>query len=241
MKQNSLQDQTRPPPANYNNGYPQGYESEPTVRVQRAQTMPSQPQYTAYNPALHSSIPVPGDDREGQRPAAYGVQRVPESEWPRESVGAVLDAYYDPDPEYHDDHVDDYANHNGYHQGSQAGYAESGPRTNFSRPGPSPQNRHGSASNFTHEAHRAQSQPDLHDSYSAASPYDGVAEMPAAVPPLPTGNGYMSRSNVPSSLRTGSPAPGSTKSLGSIKSSTGSVQTSRPSVQPDDGLLPIHP
>lgn len=99
----------------------------------------SQPQYTAYNPTAHAA-PV------------YGVRRVPEPAWPRESVGALIDAYHDA-PEYYD-YVDDYAA-----DGYDSGYP------------PQPQQQE--------DFSRTHSQPDLRDQYG---PYDGIAEMPAEVP-----------------------------------------------------------
>lgn len=188
----------------------------------------AQPQYTAYNPSRHAT-PAPADAGVyGNNGSSVGGPVQADGHWPRESIGAVLDAYYE-DPEYYD-----YADpNNGYHHHAyDAQTVHSEPAQYFSRPAI---NGGGGANYSGHPeyAHRGQSQPDLRE---GAAPYDGAAaEMPADVPPLPVGDargGYMSapRPNIPATLRAGSPA-----SPPSIKSSAG------PSQLHDASGLPFHP
>ncbi|KAI5846178.1 hypothetical protein BZA05DRAFT_140758 [Tricharina praecox] len=230
--------------------YPGEYQSapEPTMGVQRSQTMPTisaQPQYQAYNPAAHAPAVVP--KAEVRQNPAYGVRGPPESQWPRESVADVLDAYFQ-EADYYDDYVDDYADAYTY-QNAPAGHAA---QSNFPQAAP-PGTAHpqangqwnGGDSDFAQQAYRSRSQPDLAGQYSAGAHYDGPAEMPADLPPIPRpsidGYSIPPRSNVPAALRMGSPAPRSIRSNHSIRSvQSSALPQRRPSVQQDGGL-PAHP
>ncbi|KAL7268108.1 hypothetical protein RUND412_009281 [Rhizina undulata] len=211
-------------------GYPEEQEFMP---LQRSQTMPAAvqapQQYTAYNPARHgtpASLSGPQnvyqhrEDYTPQRQSAelgFGQRRVPEPEYPRESVGALIDAYYD-EPDTYDDQFQQQAYQQDY-QAAQLNGSYNGnttPRTaNFSRPIQAPPqqgndlNYYGDEQNyygndgFAQQAHRSQSQPDLRRGPQSQQGYqepyqghyDGAVEMPVGMPvELPAfddGNSFM--------------------------------------------------
>jgi hypothetical protein len=197
------------------------------AQPQRSMTMPSnmaQPQYKAYNPAqyqapsraaIERSTPIP----ELEAPGAA------ELDYPRESVGALLDSYYDEtDHAYGEEQMT-----SGGHYAPQPEYGAPSPapaRTNFSRPvlSPPPQGDPG----FAQQAHRSRSQPSLRDGYRNGATYDGaIAEAPAHVPPLPAVH-----SGLQGALQVGSPVP-------QIRGSPAPTQMMRRPSAPDS--LPVHP
>jgi len=214
---------------------------------QRSMTMPAntqrplpqhvlpqaEPQYTAYNPQRHAAAVNFSSPRAyPPRPAyeEYPPQR-PNDSHNRESLGPILDSYYDAD--YTGESYGQQYQANAYHE-EPAQYERNGTSFEYQRPAyqdgytDEPQG-------FAQQAYRSRSQPDLRgESRAATGPppplpngyseangnphnpgsYDGAVEMPGDTPedspPVLTANGFPPpppQSNIPMALRVGSPAP----------------------------------
>ncbi|KAI5804882.1 hypothetical protein EDC01DRAFT_610211 [Geopyxis carbonaria] len=150
-------------------------------------TSVSQPQqYTAYNPAKH------GGDQPNEANSSY-ARRIPESQWPRESVGAVLDAYYN-EPEY----LEYYAGNDNFkgasYEGPSSSHLDGGHKPNFSRPvldnrqpPKEPIDPYWSGSlppptTDFQEAHPSRSHPHIRAAGGDGVLYDGATELSAEVP-----------------------------------------------------------
>lgn len=204
-------------------------ESEPLIAVQRSKNIPSgaEPLYTANNPS-NCETPFPVDS------GLHGAGQALDPQWPRESVGTVLDAYFE-EPEYYDS-VEGYSDPSSNH------YTRTGPiefvlRPSLSRPvvsGTHSQSNSQWNGGTMEYSHRSQSQPDLQGGYEGGASYDGMAEIPATGSTLPKKISSSSRSpsNIPAALPVGSPSPAC------VKSQTSSISShSRPSVQDGSKFL----
>lgn len=194
-------------------------ESPPAMGVQRSMTMPNnqaQPQYTAYNPTKHAAR-VPYNDMAAASPAYDSRQ--PQQNWPRESVGALLDSYYHNSAGYYGYH-DQNSMHSGYQDTND-------PQVWTRKPVQD--------ADFARQAHRSRSQPNLRNQPDGA--YDRGPEMLAKMPPLPPNNGYgQTGGAMPAALPAGSPA-----SQGGARRPTNAMAPQRRLSAAGADSLPIHP
>lgn len=218
---------------------------------QRSMTMPasaSQPQqYMAYNPSI--GVQATPNSLSAVRAESYLEDQIvglmPNSQWPRQSVNALIDAYKYEDPEY----LEGYETHlpaNGIqNQGSE--YQQS--PANFSRPVNRSQpivanpyrDESAAQPDFALQAHRSKSQPNMREramvsdavrSHAHQSPYDGTVEIPPETPPVP--NAYLPPTISPT-LRLGPMA----KPFAGVFTSQQSRIHPQPVASADD--LPHHP
>lgn len=168
----------------YGNAYPEDYrpvQRSATMPIHQEPAPPAEPVYTAYNPAMAGGY-------NGARPQDRRMDHLQaEASWgPRESVGALLDSYYSGDTE------------SPPMEQSHPGQNGGPPKPNFSRPQldhnrnpnkePADPYWNGAvpASDFSHQAYRSRSQPDLRNGSRG-----GSVELPAGFPPPPMHpNGY---------------------------------------------------
>jgi hypothetical protein len=203
------------------------------ANMQRPQPRQEEGQYIAFNPSRHGTPAPPAppapnfssprayppreqqhEEYPPQPPANQSLQLPKNDPYNRESVGVILDAYYNND--YNDGYDQQHYQTNG---NQDTGYGQ-----NNSSYGHQDSYRDGQEqqSSFSQRAHRSQSQPELrgqvHGPNGYNDHYDGMpvempaepVEIPADAPPLMTANGFPpppSQDNVPMALRVGSPAP----------------------------------
>lgn len=198
--------------------YPQQQQQQQQYEQSPPPPAKPQQQYTAYNPAQHGSINPPS----APRVAAYSHLQPPirEEGYNRESVGALLDSYYysEQSDGYQEGGTMDY-------YGDQSGYSID--------PYQNGQNNYTHNPDFSQQAHRTRSQPDLRgqarggpappmptngyangNHYQHGGQYDGARGMPvemqADIPSEMPGDfppPAPPQSNIPMVLRVGSPVP----------------------------------
>ena len=215
---------------------------------QRSMTMPAntqrpppqqappqaEPQYTAYNPQRHAAAVNFSSPRAYPSRPAYEEYppQGPNDPYNRESVGGILDAYYDTD--HTEGGYGQQYQANAYHE-EPAQYGRGATSFEYQRPAYQ-EGYTNEPQGFAQQAYRSRSQPDLRGESRAAAgrppplptngyneangtphnpgPYDGAVEMPGDSPedspPVLTANGFPPpppQPNIPMALRVGSPAP----------------------------------